>query len=106
MANYKRRRKGSRRGRRGNFGSMVMITVILTMILVVVSVKSKELSEKKDTYQKKANYLAAQIEEQNARSEEIEEYRKYMQTKQYIEDMAKEKLGLVNKDEIIFEADN
>ena len=47
-----------------------------------------------------------QIEEQNKRSEEIEEYRKYTKTKQYVEDMAKEKLGLVYKDEVIFEAEN
>ena len=35
------------------------------------------------------------------RSEEIEEYRKYTQTKKYAEDVAKEKLGLVKKDEIL-----
>ena len=54
---------------------------------------------------KREQYLLEKIEEQNARSEEIEEYRKYMQTKQYVEDMAKSKLGLVYPDEIIFEAD-
>ena len=52
------------------------------------------------------HYLVEQIEEQERRSEEIEEYRKYTQTKQYVEDLAKERLGLVYKDEIILEADN
>ena len=53
----------------------------------------------------KAELLNKQIEEQKRRSEEIEEYRKYTQTKQYVEDMAKSRLGLVYKDEIVLEAD-
>ena len=32
---------------------------------------------------------------------ELEEYRVYVQTKQYIEEIAKQKLGLVNPDEIL-----
>ena len=36
-----------------------------------------------------------------AEAEEIEEYKSYIQTKKYIEDEAKNKLGLVNKDEIL-----
>ena len=36
----------------------------------------------------------------------LEEKRVYVQTKQYIEKVAKEKLGLVNPDEIILKAAN
>ena len=36
------------------------------------------------------------------RAEEIEEYGKYTKTKKYAEEIAKEKLGLVNEDEIVF----
>ena len=32
----------------------------------------------------------------------IEEYGKYTKTKKFVEDMAKEKLGLVKDDEIVF----
>lgn len=35
------------------------------------------------------------------RARELEEYRVYVQTKQYIEEIAKQKLGLVNPDEIL-----
>ena len=35
----------------------------------------------------------------------IEEYRKYTQTQKYVEEVAKEKLGLVNENEIIFKSE-
>ena len=89
-----------------NAGSMILITIVLVMIAVIISFKNSELTEKKAAYEKEEAYLIEQIEKENARTEEIEEYRKYTKTKQYIEDMAREKLGLVKKDEIIFEADD
>jgi cell division protein FtsB len=52
-------------------------------------------------YTNRINELNADIEAEKERTEEIEEYRKYMQTKKYIEEMAKEKLGLVYENEIL-----
>ena len=100
-------KKTAMRSRRNsNKGSMILITIVAAMIIVVLLIKGNELNEKKQALEKREAYLLEQIEAQYERSEEIEEYRKYMQTKQYIEDEAKSKLGLVYKDEIIFEADN
>ena len=100
------RRKMKMRRRSVNFGGMFLVTAVVGMIVLVVLFKSNELRDKKASYEKREKYLIEQIEEQERRSEEIEEYRKYTQTKQYVEDMAKERLGLVYKDEIILEADN
>ena len=50
----------------------------------------------------KEQQLQEQIDAETKRSEEIEEYRKYTQTQKYVEEVAKEKLGLVNENEIIF----
>ena len=100
----KKRRKV--KAKAGGFGSVLVLLVLTALIVGGLTIKTNELKEKKTAYEKKENYLIEQIEEENARSEEIEEYREYMQTKQYVEDMAKEKLGLVYEDEIIFEADN
>ena len=99
-----RRRPAMRAQRPANMGSMLLVTMVVAMILCVIFFKNRELMEKKTAYEKRDRYLIERIEEQNRRSEEIEEYRKYMQTKQYVEDMAKSRLGLVYKDEIIFEA--
>ena len=45
--------------------------------------------------------MEQQIEEEKARAEEIEELREYVGTDQYVEDIAREKLGLVHENEII-----
>ena len=101
-----RRTMAMRSQRPANLGSMMLVTVVVAMILLVIFFKNRELNEKKAVYEKREKYLIEKIEEQHERSEEIEEYRKYMQTKQYIEDMAKSRLGLVYKDEIIFRAED
>ncbi len=41
------------------------------------------------------------MDEEKQRAARLEEQRVYVQTKQYIEKVAKEKLGLVNPDEIL-----
>lgn len=100
------RRRRKYRNRPVRFGSMIMVTFIVAVIFVVVLVKSRDLKERKAAYEKREEYLLEQIKIQDARAEEIAEYEKYTHTKQYVEDMAKSKLGLVYKDEIIFEANN
>ncbi len=91
--------------RPGNLGSMAVIGFVVIAILVVILIQESELKEKMANLEKREQYLISQIEVQNQRSEEIEEYRKYTQTKKYVEDMAKARLGLVYKDEIIFETE-
>lgn len=61
-----------------------------------------ELKQKQAIYLSREAQLQEQISEQEARAEEIEEFRKYTKTKKYAEEVAKDKLGLVNEDEIIF----
>lgn len=56
--------------------------------------------------QERIEELQAQIEEEKKRAEEIKEYEKYVQTKKFAEEVAKEKLGLVYEDEIIFKAED
>ena len=48
--------------------------------------------------------LDAQIEKEQNRTLEIEELGKEVQTKGYIEDIAREKLGLVYEGEILFKS--
>ena len=50
--------------------------------------------------------LKSFYQKEKKRAEDLEEKRVYVQTKQYIEKVAKEKLGLVNPDEIILKAAN
>ncbi len=101
-----RRRPAMRTNKPRNLLSIAIVSVIVVMLVIVLRVGSDRLSDKKAAYDKKEAYLIEQIEKEHKRADEIEEYRKYTRTKQYIEDLAKERLGLVYKDEIIFEAEN
>lgn len=81
---------------------MLLVTTVVLMMLLVVTVKSVELRERRETYMAREEALLLEIEEEQDRTEEIEEYGKYTQTKKFVEEVAKEKLGLVYEGEIIF----
>ncbi len=95
------RRAAYRKKRQNKFG-MFLVTTVVAMMLIVVAIKSIELKQKLAVYQAKEQMLTEQIAEEEKRSEEIEEYEKYTHTKKYIEEVAKDKLGLVHENEIIF----
>ena len=99
------RRAAYRKKRHNRFG-MFLVTTVVVMMLVVVAIKSIELQQKLETYQAKELLLHEQIEAEQERTKEIEEYEKYTQTKKYIEEVAKDKLGLVHEGEIIFKEGN
>ena len=99
------RRAAYRKKRQNKFG-MFLVTTVVAMMLIVVAIKSLELRKKLVAYKEKEQLLMEQIEQEKVREKEIEEYEKYTQTKKYIEEVAKDKLGLVHDNEIIFrEAD-
>lgn len=99
------RRKTAYQKRKQNKFAMVLITMVLLMLIVVVSVGKAGLREKQEVYLQKQEELQQKIAEEESRKEQIAEYEKYTQTQKYIEDMAKEKLGLVYEDEIVFKTD-
>lgn len=96
------RRKAAYRKKNQNRFSMFLVSVVVLLILVAVWVRSMELQQKLDTYTARQEQLEKQIAAEQQRTEEIEEYRKYTQTKKFAEEMAKEKLGMVYEDEILF----
>ena len=100
------RRKTPYRKRHQNRFSMFLVSLVVLMIMVVVAVRSVELQQKIEGYDTQIASLTTQIEAENTRAEEIEEYRKYTQTKAYVEEVAKDKLGLVYEGEILFQEDN
>lgn len=94
-----------RKKRQNRLGMFLVMTVVL-MMLLVVTVKSVELKAKQSSYQQKEQLLSEQIAAEEERKEEIAEYEKYTKTKKYIEEVAKDKLGLVYDGEIIFKSEN
>lgn len=90
---------------RKHLGSFAIAGVVLLM-LIFVFVASLSLRVSNANKQERVAELESQIEAEKEKAEEIEEYGKYVQTKKYAEEVAKEKLGLVYEDEIIFKAED
>lgn len=65
--------------------------------------QSRNLQESLAGYETRAEALSQQIEDEKARTEEIEALKEYMLTDEYTEEAAREKLGLVKENEIIFQ---
>ena len=81
--------------------ALVGITFVVISLAVVVNFRGAALREKDLAYQIREENLNRQVEEEKERVRQLEEQRIYVQTKEYIEKVAKEKLGLVNPDEIL-----
>ena len=94
-ARYKRRRFQNRAG-------IVWASIVVLILVTVVSIKSIGLLQKAREYETREETLREQIEYETQRSDEIADFERYTQTRKYIEDTAKEKLGLVYPGEIIF----
>lgn len=92
------------RKKKQNRLGMITVGVIVALFCTVIMVKSTELKHKRDDYSKKIESLESQIADEEARTRELEEYEKYTKTSKYVEEVAKEKLGLVYEDEIVFES--
>lgn len=94
------------RKKRQNGFSVALVIMVILMLMVVITFGRIELQKKQEQYTLKEQQLKAQIEVEEKRAEEIEEYRKYTKTQKYVEEVAKEKLGLVNENEIIFKSED
>lgn len=92
--------------KRQNQFSVVLVVMVVILLAVVLAVGKYNIRKKKAEYDKRQEQLAIQIQNEVERATEIEEYEKYTKTKKYAEEVAKEKLGLVKEDEIVFISEN
>ncbi len=93
----------SYRGQRRRQSRIGLLVVFLISALVVGAcfVRTRSLRKKNDQLLIQEHVLEQQLEDANQKTVQLEELEKYMQTKKYIEDEAKSKLGLVYPDEIV-----
>lgn len=97
-------RNHGRRGRKDRWSNrlaIIGITLVVFSLGIVVNLKSTSLRKRELEYLTREQTLIKQVEQEEKRASELEEYRVYVQTKQYIEEVAKQKLGLVKPDEIL-----
>lgn len=84
--------------------SIIGICAVILLLVAVVSVNSITLRAKNKSYIAQETELKEQIQEEKDREAEIEDLESYVSTDEYIEQVAKDKLGLVHENEIIFKA--
>ena len=80
--------------------------MVVVVMLVVVAINNHGLKKKLARYKEREQILTEQLEAEKERTKEIEEFQKYTKTKKYIEEVAREKLGLVYEDEIIIQTED
>ena len=100
----KSRQVQQRRQLRNHKRSVLIISAVIIMLTVVVSVNAMTLRAKEKSFKAQEIELQQRIEEEQTRAEEIDELEQYVGTDEYVEEVAREKLGLVYRNEIIFKA--
>jgi cell division protein DivIC len=79
-----------------------IIAFVVLILCAIVSYRRVGLAQERDEAGVQINRLEEQYQEEQDRTTEIERYKAYTKTKKFIEDMAREKLGLVYDDDILF----
>ncbi len=78
------------------------VSCCVVLLAAVFLFNRHGLSVKNREYQSQIASLNAQIEEQKARTTQLQEKEAYTHTKQYVESIAQSKFGLIYPDEIVF----
>lgn len=78
-----------------------IIAVAVLIICVVVSYSRYSLDRQYEELQQQKTALEQDIAEEETRSEEIAEYSVYVKTKKFIEDVARNVLGLTSPEDVV-----
>ena len=87
-----------RKQSRAVIAGILLVTLLFCGLLFY---RTKALQVRNSRYEARETELQGQIEQERKRSEELEEREIYVQTKKYIEEIAKTKRGLVNPGETL-----
>lgn len=106
MTTYQGGTKRQRRRGPNNRTGMILILIVLGMVISVTVVRVFTIKRTQAVYKEKEAYYAQLVQKEEKRSKELVEFEKYTQTDAYIEEVAKERFGLVKDGEIIFMAED
>ena len=85
---------------------MIVAMIVVVALGIVLCGGKVGLEEKNAQYEAQIEELQSQIDEENARNEQLSEYEKYVKTKKFVEEIAKNKFGLIYPDELVFKPNN
>lgn len=87
---------------RQNLISMILAVTVVVLILAAVMVNGISLRKRLKENLARQRALETEIQTEKERTADIEEYRRYTGTDAYIEEIAREKLGLIYEGETVF----
>ena len=100
MRQSTRQKKKKKRSRsRG----VLAITAVVLALLVALSIHTHTLKREDEAYAAREEVLKSQLEEESKRSEEKSIY---VQTRDYIEQIARDRLGLIAPDESVIRSED
>ena len=100
MKSYGKSRR-LKRDKWANRMAIMGITLVVMCLAVAINIKGADLKQQDLDYRIREENLTKQVADEEQRTAELNEYKTYVTTKKYAEEVAKEKLGLVNPDEIL-----
>lgn len=92
----------SRRRKKKRSAGQISIFCIAAFLVVVISVQMFRLYQKNEALILEEESKQQELIEQQDRQEELEQEEQYIQSNEYKEEVAKDKLGLIYDNEIIF----
>ena len=81
---------------------MLSITFVVAVLFIAMMTKSLKLQQQISDYRTEIKAVESQMEEEKERTKEIDEIKERMDTDEYVAEVAREKLGLVKDNEIVF----
>ena len=95
----------NRRKRKYGKGGMIIITVAAVVLFAVLFIQGISLRKTVAANELRKQELIDSISEEEQRTEDIEAMRDYLDSEENIKETARDKLGLVEDDEIIFKSE-
>ena len=96
MAKTKHRQKKS-----FNLMTPLILIAAVAVIAFSINLSSTDLREQEQIYLEREADLQEQIKAEQKSTEELEQQKKHVGTKQYIEEVARDRLGLIDPDEVL-----
>ena len=93
------RRRRDAAQRRGKLGISTVIVVLIAVFLL----RGHTMDQRNAAYVEELAQLQNKIDAEEARTQDIADLEAYMQTDEYAAEVARDRLGLVKDNEIVFE---
>lgn len=81
---------------------MLSITFVVAILFIAMMTQSISVEKQLSQYQQELEELDNKMTEETERTKEIDDLKEYMETDEYAEEVARDKLGLVKDNEIVF----